>query len=290
MSPGAAGVYAGCMTRRLWALCVVLSLVALGAWAAAPAEVSGDGPGGARGSALAAATAGIDPVVTTTTTVPPTTTVATTTTTAPPDPWTTLVATIHPDVPVLETFDAPDGDPVTFEFAVTNPTFFGNPLVLMVTDRTDDGAWLKVQVPVRPNGTEAWIRAADAEVSSHRYHAEIDVTARTVRVWNGDELLVETAAVVGTERTPTPLGRFFVNDLVPKAPTGAYGPYVLSLSGFSEALESFDGGLPVIAIHGTNRPDLLGQARSNGCIRIPNEVIEVLAGTVPMGTPVDIVG
>ena len=24
----------------------------------------------------------------------------------------------------------------------------------MVTDRTADGAWLKVQIPVRPNGTE----------------------------------------------------------------------------------------------------------------------------------------
>ena len=45
----------------------------------------------------------------------------------------------------------------------------------------------------------------------------------------------------------------------------------------------------MIAIHGTNRPELIGGAHSNGCIRIPNEVITVLAETVPMGTPVDIV-
>jgi lipoprotein-anchoring transpeptidase ErfK/SrfK len=33
----------------------------------------------------------------------------------------------------------------------------------------------------------------------------------------------------------------------------------------------------------------MGGAHSNGCIRIPNEVIEQLADTVPIGTPVDIV-
>jgi lipoprotein-anchoring transpeptidase ErfK/SrfK len=54
-------------------------------------------------------------------------------------------------------------------------------------------------------------------------------------------------------------------------------------------LDMFDGGLPEIAIHGTNQPELMGQARSNGCIRLPNDAIQRLAEVVPLGTPVEIV-
>jgi len=211
------------------------------------------------------------------------------TTTVAADLNETFVANIVPDVTVLDAYDSPDGKPVTFEYAITNPTYFKHPLALMVVDRTDNGGWLKVQIPVRPNGTEAWIRSADATISSHRFHAEVNVSNRSVTVWNGDEVVAQTGAVVGADRSPTPLGHFFVNDLVEEWDGSAYGPYILSLSAFSEALDSFGGGVPVIAIHGTNNPSLIGGAHSNGCIRIPNEVVRVLAETVPMGTPVDIV-
>jgi lipoprotein-anchoring transpeptidase ErfK/SrfK len=60
----------------------------------------------------------------------------------------------------------------------------------------------------------------------------------------------------------------------------------LAVSAYSETLDVFDNGVPVIALHGTSRPDLLGQAVSNGCIRVPNDVIQQLADTVPQGTPV----
>ena len=251
------------------------------------------------GLASAEATVAMVPATTTsTTTVAPSTpssvavsstTSTTTSTTVPVDPHETFVANIIPSVAVLEAFDEPDGELATFEYAITNPTYFGHPLVLMVLDETDDGGWLKVQIPVRPNGTEAWIRSADAEITSHRFHARIDLSDRSVVVWNGDDVVVQTGAVVGAERTPTPVGSFFVNDLVEKWDGSAYGPYIWSLSAFSEALDSFGGGVPVIAIHGTNNPGLIGGAHSNGCIRIPNEAITILAQTVPMGTPVDIV-
>ena len=104
-----------------------------------------------------------------------------------------------------------------------------------------------------------------------------------------DDVIVHPGAVIGADRSPTPVGSFFVNDLVEKWEGSAFGPYILSLSAFSEALETFAGGIPVIAIHGTNRPELIGGAHSNGCIRIPNDVVTFLAENVPMGTPVDIV-
>lgn len=213
----------------------------------------------------------------------------TTTTVRPPDEHETFVATIRPEITELLAVTEPDGDElVDLEFRVTNPTYFDNPLVLMVTDRTPDGEWIEVQIPVRPNGTRGWIRTSDAELSSHFVRVRVDLADRLVQVWDGDELMLETAAVVGKGSTPTPVGTFFVNDLVEKFEGSAYGPYILSLSGFSEALETFGGGIPVIAIHGTNRPELVGGAHSNGCIRVPNDIARLLAATVPLGTPVEI--
>lgn len=223
----------------------------------------------------------------------PTTTVADpgvpTTTVRPPAEHETFVATIKPEISAIwPTTEPGGGDYVDLEFRVSNPTYFGNPLVLMVTDRTPDGEWLKVQIPVRPNGTEGWIPADEADLSSHFVRARVNLTERSVTVWDGDEIIAATDAVIGKETTPTPLGTFFVNDLVEKFDGSAFGPWILSLSGFSEALETFGGGVPVIAIHGTNRPELMGGAHSNGCIRVPNDVVTFLAENVPMGTPVEI--
>jgi hypothetical protein len=40
------------------------------------------------------------------------------------------------------------------------------------------------------------------------------------------------------------------------------------------------------ALHGTNRPETIGQAVSHGCVRLRNEDVARLYDTVPVGTPV----
>jgi hypothetical protein len=45
-----------------------------------------------------------------------------------------------------------------------------------------------------------------------------------------------------------------------------------------------------VGIHGTNEPQGLGTDVSHGCIRIGNDAIVRLAKTLPLGTPVDVVG
>ena len=66
---------------------------------------------------------------------------------------------------------------------------------------------------------------------------------------------------------------------------------MVSLGVFSDAINTFGsaGGLPKVALHGTNRPDLLGQHGSNGCIRMPNDIISIIADEVPIGTRVDLI-
>ena len=253
-------------------------------------------PGGAEPSLSAVATTVPGPTTTTealpeptppTSLAPLVTTDVKSDTVAEPDPWVVTVATARSTVTVPAMFDAPAGERVQFDDPVSNPTYFGTELALLVLDRQEE--WLQVQLPVRPNGTTAWVHQQQFTLSTHSFHAEVQLTKHRLRVWDGEDLLVDTSAVVGTNATPTPLGRFYVNDLVPaENPAGSYGPWILSLSAHSEVLDTFIDGRPVIAIHGTNRTDLLGTDSSNGCIRIPNDLVSLLAETVPLGTPVDI--
>lgn len=172
-------------------------------------------------------------------------------------------------------------------WAFDNPTVIGSPLVFLVTG--NHGDWLEVMAPVRPNQQEGWIRADDVELSSHEWHVTVDVTTNHLEVFEGDELRFESGTVDGAPHAPTPLGRFYINEKQPVAPSSPYGSWILSTNGFSDSLERFSGEVPIFAIHGTPHEASLGQDISNGCIRVPNAIIEQMAEHVPAGTPVDVV-
>ena len=175
--------------------------------------------------------------------------------------------------------------PLGWEF--DNPTPWGNPLTFIVTE--DHGEWLRVEMPVRPNGTEGWIRAAEFNRTLIDTHVEVDLSDRTLKAWVGPTLLAETKVVIGKAATPTPTGRLYLTDFEEKYRGSTYGPWILPLSGYSQALDEFSGGVPVIAMHGTNRPDLLGQNVSNGCIRMGNDTVTRIMQLAPLGTPVTVV-
>jgi len=134
----------------------------------------------------------------------------TTTSTIPADPLRTWVATAKPHVPYLVAFDEPDGAPIVMEFTVPNPHQFGGPLTLMVTEGQPGDTWVRVQLPVRPNGQEGWVRADDYVVEGTRVRAEVNLSARTVTVFDGEDIIAESEAVIGAEATPTPLGTFSI--------------------------------------------------------------------------------
>ena len=181
---------------------------------------------------------------------------------------------------------APDtASPVTSTLRMTTP--LGSPTTVLVLDHRD--GWVDVALASRPNGSSGWIPAGDAEESIDDVAITVSLTEHVLRVTRGGEVAVETPVAVGAPSTPTPTGRFYVTDLVETGkPQGAYGPYALGLSAHSDVLDQFAGGDGQIGIHGTNEPDLIGQSVSHGCVRVPDEVIEALAGSVPLGTPVTI--
>lgn len=181
-------------------------------------------------------------------------------------------------------YDSPDGGETVAEFA--NPIETGGPLVFQVLDESTTG-WLEVLLPVRPNGTTGWVQADDVELAQTPYRIEIDVSDHRLRVLQGDEEQIATDVGIGTGDTPTPIGSFYLFELLqPLEPNGPYGTYAFGLSGFSETLETFNGGNGVIGIHGTNEPSSLGTDVSHGCIRVANDVIDEMVGFLPLGTPV----
>jgi lipoprotein-anchoring transpeptidase ErfK/SrfK len=189
-------------------------------------------------------------------------------------------------VPEVAVFAEPGGagEPA---HRLAHPTEVGAPLVFLVEERQGD--WLRVLLPVRPNGSQGWVRATEVTLSSHPYRIEISLSAFRIKVFEGDTVLLEEPVGIGTGDTPTPGGRYYIKELLqPPDPGGAYGPYAYGLSGFSNQLTSFAGGDGVIGIHGTNDPSALGRQVSHGCIRMSNEGITRLAGILPLGVPVEI--
>ncbi len=207
-----------------------------------------------------------------------------TTTTSPGAPP-ALIATTK--VASLQVFEAPS-PAAKVVTTLSAKTDYGLPRTLLATG-TQPG-WYQVLLPIRPNGSQGWVRATDVTTSSTDYAVRVTLSTHHLTLVKSGVPVFDTSVVIGTAKTPTPTGLFYVTDPVDlqASPNGPYGAFALGLSGFSNVLTSFDGGPGQIAVHGTPYADQVGQDLSNGCVRIPNNFILILAKTVPLGTPVAI--
>jgi hypothetical protein len=146
-------------------------------------------------------------------------------------------------------------------------------------------AWYRVLVPLKPNGSTGYVRARSVNLRLVRSRIVIDLSARKLAVYVRSRAALTTTTAIGAPATPTPLGSFYVNQRFRDDPSGPYGWAAIGISAFSEVLTGWPQGGPV-AIHGTNRPSLLGLRVSNGCIRVSNEAIRRIWRLAPAGTPV----
>jgi hypothetical protein len=164
------------------------------------------------------------------------------------------------------------------------PTVFG--VLGVVTNEKCEPAWYRVQLPIRPNGATGYVRAEGLDLVRIATRIEIDLSERTVLLFRNGRRVFHAIGAVGSSATPTPTGRYYVNQRIRVAdPEGPFGPVVLGISGFSPVLTGWAEGGP-IAIHGTNDPDSVGKATSNGCIRLDNATLVRLYDATPAGTPV----
>ena len=195
-------------------------------------------------------------------------------------------------VPSVAVYDNPGQGEPTRSLAHPAPPY-STPLTFLVVEQQPE--WLKVLLPVRPNGSTGWIRASDVTLTTHHFRILVELGAHRLTVWKGNEVFAQEPIGVGTNDTPTPGGLYYTKELLTPIdaqgrplPDGPYGPYAYGLSGFSDVLHNFAGGEGVIGIHGTNDPSSLGRDVSYGCIRMSNEAITRLATSLPIGVPVEI--
>ena len=186
---------------------------------------------------------------------------------------------------LLDVYDAPTGHLVR---TLTNPTRERQVLHVLVLERR--GFWLHVRLPVRPNETTGWVPLSQLTTSPAPFRLLVERCAHRITALRAGKVVWQRPVAVGKPSTPTPAGSFYVDFVTPMRPTGAYGPFLLSVAGFSDVLHQWgNGGIGQIALHGTNQPGLIGTSASHGCVRLNNADVTYLAHLVPPGTPVTVV-
>jgi lipoprotein-anchoring transpeptidase ErfK/SrfK len=248
---------------------------ALAAAAAAVLVVACGGGGGSPHSA------GTKPAPPSTSAPAPTTTLA---------PGVSLIAQVR--APLAGVFDDPSSTQPKMSFGPTwnlddDPSKPTVPEVFLVQEQRP--GWVRVQLPIRPNGSSGWIHADDVQVTQNPYHIQVGVAAHQITVFNATQPVYQGPVAVGAPATPTPPGLYYTRVLLQTPDPGSvYGPFAYGLSAHSDALTTFEGGDAEIGIHGNNDASALGKSVSHGCIRMDNGEITMLAKILPLGTAVQI--
>jgi lipoprotein-anchoring transpeptidase ErfK/SrfK len=208
----------------------------------------------------------------------------TTTTTAIPF---RLVAEVHDALRSVDVFDAPDA--TAPKLHLSNPNTENVKRIFLVKQQQGTD-WLEVLLPVRPNGSTGWIKAADVDLVQDDYRVLVQLGAHRITVWNGADVVDDEPVGVGTAAAPTPPGEYYITEAltVPSFQRAAYGPFAFGISGHSNVYTTFGSGDGTIGIHGTAESDSIGKDASHGCIRLSNDGITKLIHQVPLGTPVEI--
>lgn len=181
--------------------------------------------------------------------------------------------------------DPGDGATVRATVAASNPWGQQVAFPVRAVHIEHGAAWYRVMLGIEPNGSNGWVRGDDVMFDRIRHRVIIDLSSRTLRHFRDGELAHRFVVGIGAPESPTTVGRFFVwAHLDPRDPTGAYGSYLLGLSGFSKVLMDWPGG-GRLAIHGTADASDPGSRVSYGCARVYNPQMDRLRG-IPMGTTV----
>ena len=163
------------------------------------------------------------------------------------------------------------------------------PTALLVLGEAKDAKglrWLKLSLPLRPNGRIGWVKAAAVQMRPVRRSIVIDLSSRKLRVLQEGKTRYATRVAVGRSGMETPTGKFYLTASF--KPTERFlGSFAFETSAYSKLSEWPGGG--VVGLHGTSMPWLLGQAVSHGCVRMSNAAALVLKRLTPAGTPLKII-
>ena len=115
----------------------------------------------------------------------------------------------------------------------------------------------------------------------------INIPTRMLELYSGNTLIKEYPVAIGKPSTPTPLGNFAIIAMESNPTWIPPGRDYTVLSGPDNPLGyRWIGFLDLYGVHGTNAPWSIGQAVSNGCVRMQEENVEELFEVVRYGAPI----
>jgi lipoprotein-anchoring transpeptidase ErfK/SrfK len=160
-----------------------------------------------------------------------------------------------------------------------------------VLDRVQDAAgraWVRVALPVLPNGTTGWVpRRALGGYETVRTWLDVDLDRLRATLYDRGRPILRADVAVGMPGWETPRGRFLIRNKLTRYRSPTYGPVAFGTSARAPAATDWPAG-GFVGIHGTDRPDLVPGRVSHGCIRMRNADILALARAMPIGTPLRI--
>ncbi len=110
--------------------------------------------------------------------------------------------------------------------------------------------WVKVRIPVRPNGRTGWVKR-DALGAFHLTHLLVVVDRQRLQIllYRSGRLVWSAPVAVGKPSTPTPPGRFWITERFKiENPSSGYWPYAFGTSDYSTLTDWPEGG--VVGLHG----------------------------------------
>jgi lipoprotein-anchoring transpeptidase ErfK/SrfK len=161
-------------------------------------------------------------------------------------------------------------------------------LALLARREVDGRLWLRVRLPVLPNGTTGWVpRSAVGPYEESRTHLIVDRGRLRARLERRGRTVFRARIGIGRPGTPTPAGQFIVRNRLTGFRDPVYGALAFGTTARSATLTDWPGG-GFVGIHGTNQPELLPGRVSHGCIRLRDRDIRRLDRRMPVGTAVTI--
>jgi hypothetical protein len=148
--------------------------------------------------------------------------------------------------------------------------------------------WLRVQLPILPNGSSGWIpRETVGSFTSSETHLIIDRARFRATLYRRGRAVFQSFVGVGLPQWPTPPGRFYIRERLTGFTDPIYGALAFGTNARSAVLTDWPGG-GFVGIHGTNQPGILPGRVSHGCVRLRNQDIRRLSRLMPVGTPLTI--
>ncbi|HMG28175.1 MAG TPA: hypothetical protein VKH36_15325, partial [Acidimicrobiia bacterium] len=127
---------------------------------------------------------------------PSTSTRAPSTTTLPPG--VSMIAQVR--APLAGVFDDPSSTQPKMTFGPTwnlddDPSKPTVPEVFLVQEQRP--GWVRVLLPIRPNGSSGWMHADDLQLAQSPYHIQVDIAAHQITAFNATQVIYQGPVAVG---------------------------------------------------------------------------------------------